>query len=298
MARVSRQTIHEDQGGYHIISRITGQQFLMDAQGKDYFVNVLHLLCKAYFIELHAYCVMDNHFHVLVTMKQEEAVKAGAGVLLEKLNTLRNFRGLGKSNTLRDEKIDKIRERLGSISRFVQDLKQEYSRWFNKKHKRTGYLWGDRFRGVLISHGRAQLACAAYVEMNPVRAGVVKEPEQYPWSSSGLIALDSERANEVLTPVYAVQEQGEAFENYREFVRSVMDEENEQAKETVKRFGLQDLDLWMRNPCFSQGCVLGDSTIVEQYRENTGRRQRQISSLFGIDGLGVTRVLHRGYGFP
>jgi putative transposase len=78
-----------------------------------------------------------------------------------------------------DGGIERLRERLGSISRFVQELKQTFSRWYNKTHNRKGYLWNDRFKGVIVNHGEAQLLCSAYIDLNPVRAGIVERPENY-----------------------------------------------------------------------------------------------------------------------
>jgi hypothetical protein len=58
---------------------------------------------------------------------------------------------------------ERLRTRLGSISRFVQELKQTFSHWYNKKHDRKGYLWSDRFTGVIVGKGEAQLMCSAYI---------------------------------------------------------------------------------------------------------------------------------------
>jgi REP element-mobilizing transposase RayT len=298
MARSSRRTIHEQEGGYHIVSRIVGQQFLMDSEGKDYFVKVLHHLCRVYFVNLHAYCIMDNHFHVLITMNTEGSLTSSVEDLLSRVNHHRSFKNLQLLPVLDKKEIPKLRERFGSISRFVQELKQEYSRWFNRKYKRTGYLWGDRFKGVLVSHGKAQLACAAYIEMNPVRARLVTSPEQYPWSSSAFISKDRETSKDLLTPVHLMQEQGEAFSEYKDFLRSILKQEQEDSKNVLSEFGLQGLDVVQRNPSFSQGCVIGSSLLVDSFRENEGRKEKDVPMLFGIPGLGVTRVLSKGYGTP
>jgi hypothetical protein len=180
-----------------------------------------------------------------------------------------------------------LRERLGSVSRFVQDLKQEYSKWLNKRLERKGYLWSDRFKGILISHGKSQLACAAYIEMNPVRAKLVDSPEEYPWSSRGLMSLNPEKSQDTLSPVYEMQEQGDAFENYKEFLRSILQEEADSA--------FKDMDFTAKSPTFSQGCVIGTEELVEKYRKATGRGERKIFKLSGIEGLNVTRVLSNGY---
>jgi len=52
-------------------------------------------------------------------------------------------------------------------------------------NNRSGYLWGDRFKSVLIEKGEGLLNCLAYIDLNPVRAGIVKRPEDYRWSGIG-----------------------------------------------------------------------------------------------------------------
>ena len=87
------------------------------------------------------------------------------------------------------------------MSRFVQELKQSFSRWYNKTYDRSGYLWGGRYKGVIVSKGEAKLACSAYIDLNPVRAGIVEKPEDYRWSSLGLRLRTPIRAKRLLRPL-------------------------------------------------------------------------------------------------
>jgi len=75
------------------------------------------------------------------------------------------------------------REKLSNISEFVKDLKQRFSRVYNRDNNRKGYFWGDRFKSVLLESGKAVRGCMAYIDLNPIRANMVKRPEDYPWSS-------------------------------------------------------------------------------------------------------------------
>ena len=65
----------------------------------------------------------------------------------------------------------------------MQEIKQRFSRWYNKRKGRKGYFWGDRFKSVIIETGEALLNCLAYIDLNPVRAGIVERPEEYRWCS-------------------------------------------------------------------------------------------------------------------
>jgi len=70
-----------------------------------------------------------------------------------------------------------------SLSVFLKELKQRYTRWHNRRHKRTGTLWESRFRSVLVEGDEtALLTVAAYIDLNPVRAGIVADPKDYRWS--------------------------------------------------------------------------------------------------------------------
>ena len=74
---------------------------------------------------------------------------------------------------------------MADISEYVRAIKQTFSRWYNKMNNRTGYFWGDRFKSVLIEKGEALINCLAYIDLNPVRAGIVNKPEDYSWSGIG-----------------------------------------------------------------------------------------------------------------
>lgn len=230
MARLNRQTVSAEYGGYHIISRITGGDFLLDDAEKDYFLNLLRRFAAGYFVRVHSFAIMSNHFHLLVTMADEEAFLAGDEDLAHRIWTVCNsefrkkddtsdFNKMSlKFNLLNDIGVEKVRERLGSVSRFVQDLKQYFARYFNEKYHRLGCLWGDRFKGIIISHGNAQLACSAYIDLNPVRADIVKNPEDYRWCSLGLMKSDPQVAKYLLTPVHIASEMKDSWSWYKLFV--------------------------------------------------------------------------------
>jgi putative transposase len=73
--------------------------------------------------------------------------------------------------------------RLASSAALMKELSQRYTHYFNEKHQRTGTLWEGRFRSCVAESARYALACYRYIELNPVRAGIVPHPALYPWSS-------------------------------------------------------------------------------------------------------------------
>ena len=70
-----------------------------------------------------------------------------------------------------------------SLAKLMQWLGRVYVPWFNRKYGRTGSLWEGRFRTSVVDSEAYLLICSRYIELNPVRAGLVNQPQDYPWSS-------------------------------------------------------------------------------------------------------------------
>ena len=81
--------------------------------------------------------------------------------------------------------LDDFIERFSSLSHYVKDIKQTFSRYYNQRKKRRGTLWGERFKSVIVEKGSTVINCLAYIDLNAVRAGIVKRPEDYRWCSIG-----------------------------------------------------------------------------------------------------------------
>jgi hypothetical protein len=67
----------------------------------------------------------------------------------------------------------------------MKSLLERFTKWFNRRHSRSGTLWEDRFKSVIVESGTAARTMAAYIDLNPVRAGMVMDPAGYRWSSYG-----------------------------------------------------------------------------------------------------------------
>jgi putative transposase len=96
------------------------------------------------------------------------------------------------------------------LSIFVKEVKERFSRWYNKRHGRKGTLWMDRFKSVLVEGGRkddapdALRTMAAYIDLNPVRAQIVTDPARYRWSGYGEAMGGSRRARRSLCSVAGI----------------------------------------------------------------------------------------------
>jgi putative transposase len=127
----------------HIVQRGVNRVACFRAEA-DYLVYLSHLrqLSKKHDCAVHAYCLMTNHVHLLLTPSTAD-----------------------------------------SCIQLMRDLGRRYVPYFNHRHERTGTLWEGRFRSCIAESARYVLACYRYIELNPVRAQMVHDPGDYPWSS-------------------------------------------------------------------------------------------------------------------
>ena len=92
---------------------------------------------------------------------------------------------MGMTGYLQVGQIPSLRAKLSSLSEFVREIKVGFTRYYNKHHHRRGYFWGDRFKSVIVENGETLINCLAYIDLTPLRAGLVARPEEYRWNSLG-----------------------------------------------------------------------------------------------------------------
>ena len=184
---------------HHVMSRTVGGVVMFSAEEKEAFRLLMWRMAKFCGVEVLTYCVMGNHFHLLVRVPpREQFLKRFEGedgeerffTHLKGLYSkayLKAFReeiaGLRRDKREHDVAavFARFTRRFCDLSLFVKELKERYSRWYNKKHSRRGTLWMARFKSVLVESGGAMATVAAYIDLNPVRAGLVNQPEDYRW---------------------------------------------------------------------------------------------------------------------
>ncbi|MBX3746155.1 MAG: transposase [Verrucomicrobiae bacterium] len=175
---------------YHCMSRVAGRLPLLDDSAKHKLLNILHHLARFCDIDIITFCMMSNHFHLLIRVPPKPLPDSiPDDVILAKLEdfygpkaTLPSLAraALNKGQPIPDDIRQSVLSRIADLSIFLQEFKQRFSRWYNRRHDRTGYLWGERFRSVLVEDCTSTLrAIAAYIDLNPVRAGLVNDPKDY-----------------------------------------------------------------------------------------------------------------------
>ncbi len=116
-------------------------------------------------------------------MKRLAAVYSDAFVA-EVREALDEARKAGKAE-LAEEIHRRFTYRMHNLSEFMKTLLQRFTRWFNRTHNRSGTLWEERYKSVIVESGIAARTMSAYIDLNPVRAGMVSDPAAYRWSSYG-----------------------------------------------------------------------------------------------------------------
>ncbi|BBO88501.1 hypothetical protein DSCOOX_16810 [Desulfosarcina ovata subsp. ovata] len=216
MPRVSRMIVQNQTAVYHVMSRTALDGFPLEAFEKDYLLGLIKRMSSLFFTEVFGFTLMDNHFHLLVKMLPEheftdEAVK----------ERLVQFYG-EKRAVAWEGRLPFVRQKLASLSEFMREIKVNFTRFYNKRHGRRGYFWGDRFKSVIVEEGETLINCLAYIDLNPVRAGIVERPEDYRWNSLGYHIQTNNKENFLSTDFglkqFSVNGEKERVRLYRQYV--------------------------------------------------------------------------------
>jgi REP element-mobilizing transposase RayT len=192
---------------YHCISRVVDRRFVFGTRECEAFRMFLRMYENFSGCRILSYCLMSNHFHLLLEVPPMPEGGLSDEALLLRLSGLypeafvagvaAELQDAKKRITKADENAGGLAEsqvaeiharftyRMHDLSQFMKGLLIRFTRWFNRTHTRTGTLWEERFKSVIVESGLAARTMSAYIDLNPVRAGMVKDPADYRWSSYG-----------------------------------------------------------------------------------------------------------------
>ncbi len=315
---------------YHCISRVVDRQFVFGPEEKEQFVEFMRLYERFCGVRVVTYCVMSNHFHVLVEVPQRPAEMpddaallallkkvygrgGGAGTIRQRLEFFRTEGAHAEAEALRES----FFARMWDVSAFMKLLKQRFTQWFNRTHQRKGTLWEERFKSVLVEGADTALATmAAYIELNPVRAGIVGDPKDYRWCgyAAALAGVKAARvglgivaeavrgsavAAKAILPEYRLLlfGRGEATglgENGRPLRRGIRGEEVDAVLAAKGRLDHGQM-LRCRVRYFADGLALGTKTFVNEVfaarREHFGpKRQTGARPIRHVEADGLTTL--------
>lgn len=183
-------------GVYHVVSRTAFKHFAFDAAEKERFIRILHRQAGFCGVEVLAFCVMSNHFHLLVKVPEKQPIDDAE--LLRRYRLLYGGRicpasspsplvleALLRENAPEGQAVrERLLDRMHDLGVFMRELKQRFGIWYNHRHENCGTLWSERFRSTIVEASVEALSVvAAYLDLNPVRAQLVDDPLDYRFCS-------------------------------------------------------------------------------------------------------------------
>ena len=181
MPRLARVKIETGGAYYHVCSRTAGLkgEYPLDSKlCRRKLLDLIEHFSKVYCCKIVGFSVMGNHYHLVIWI--DERQKMSKEMLWKRASLLYPetlLKGWLKANWVRFE------ERLFDVSEYMRNLQAAFARWYNQTFGRRGRFWADRFKSTLLEEEKQVRDCLLYVELNPVRAGIVTRPEAYEGSS-------------------------------------------------------------------------------------------------------------------
>lgn len=173
---------------YHVTSRGNARQAIfVDDEDRGGFLDLLSMVVERFHWLCHAYCLMENHYHLLIETPD------------------------------------------GNLSKGMRELNGVYTQGFNQRHRRVGHLFQGRYKAIIVEKDNHLLSLCRYVVLNPERAGLIKRPEQWRWSSYRATVGLTQRPS-FLTVDWVLSQfggrKGAAIEKYKRFVMEGMGKES------------------------------------------------------------------------
>lgn len=277
---------------YHCMSRTTGGDFLFTDEVKEAMRCLLWSLSEYCGIQVITYCMMSNHFHLLLRVGKRRLVSDAE--LLASYRKLHPRLSAEKAAHLSHIETDMReggpvaqawRERqlaqMFDISKFMKIFKMRTSIWFNRLHGRKGTLWSERFKSVLVESGRAMETIAAYIDLNSVRAGIVQDPKDYRFCGYSEALAGNLSALRGISEIYGAPQES-VIEQYRLVLFGTgslqrsnrMHFSNAQLEEVRRANGQLSLAVILRHRLrfFGDGVALGSRAFVSKQIQELGRR--------------------------
>ena len=317
-----RRIIGDPGAAYHCISRVVDRQMVLGTVEKERFRSMMRKVEAFCGVRILTYAILSNHFHILVQVPLRKELSDEAllhrleflydrSYVLEVKKLLEAHRSGGRED-LAERLRQKFLYRMYDLSEFMKTLKQRFTQWFNLSRERRGTLWEERFKSVLVQFkGGALTTVASYIDLNSVRAGLVKDPKDYRYCGYGEAIAGDRLSRRGLGAALGENAAGGDWRHvsraYRQMLyargektekrHGISPQKVRQVAEEGGRLSKQEL-LQCRIRYFSDGVVLGSRRFVEEvfakHRDQFGlkRKTGARSMKFGDwDGLCTMRDL-------
>jgi len=291
---------------YHCLSRVVDRRFAFGKDEKEKLRMFMRMYENFSGCQVLAYCFMSNHLHILIEVPPAPDGGMGDAELLKRLRwiysdvivaevakRLKGYRKDGNESAA-GEIHARFSYRMHDLSEFMKGFMQRFTQWFNRSHKRSGGLWEDVFKSVLAEDGEASRTLAAYIDLNPVRAGIVADPAEYRWSSYGEAMGGGPRGNGKKAraglvralmahkgyEADAVHWPGKVSKDYRMLL---LDEGAEKLKETVGEDGKAAVEVVRKG--MKKAAVEAEMARLERHRDVARHQMLRCRVRYFTDGV-------------
>jgi putative transposase len=292
----------EGAGFYHCFSRIIDRRFILQSLEKEYFYALMRKVEIFTGVQILTFCVVDNHFHLLLHVPEKQAISDDTLLLriaqFESGTVVQNIAQHLRDARERDDLAacqaihNRYLPRMHDLSAFMKLLKQRFSIWYNHQVNRKGTLWEERFKSILVENApMALLSMAVYIDLNPVRAGLTRNPKLYRYCGLGAAMGGQAAARAGLTALMLFAGGGGTWRQivgqYRAIMAGALRRRGAHSKrgmawiqEALEQMGMVSFGelLLCRVRYFTDGVVLGGQSFVEnifqRYRRYMGARRK------------------------
>ena len=333
--RMRRMKVRDGEAVYHCMTRVVAGAHLFGVREKEVLRKMIWQVADFCGVQVLTYCVMSNHFHVLLRVPFSSEVSdvellRRYQVLYPKPTRYQTAaisemeKALLKGGEDAEEIRGRLLARMGDVSEYMKTVKQRFSVWYNRTHDRYGTLWSERFKSVLVQgEGNPLQTMAAYIDLNPVRAGLVEDPKDYRFCGyAEAVALSGSTRRKKLTALEGILLVWKDYCGPGASVEAALRAHRELIfGKRAGQFGLSDLDrekalkvleqedallpratvLRCRMRYFTDGAILGTSEYVRSFVEDWQLERRRkypprVNPLRGADweGLAVIKGFRRG----
>ena len=245
----SNKRTKEHETVHHLISRIAHRVYFLTDEERGDFLEIVRRAAMFSGIQLIGWCVMGNHFHLLVylpaphfaeekevierygALKGMQAASSVAAMFIE-------WRRQGEAGELRvSEWLDTQRRRMYDVGTFMKIVKQWFTTEYNRRHNHKGTLWESVYFDRVVSPNESEMAkCLAYIHLNPIRAAASDKFDGYAWSSYAAFRKGDPTAADGMRFVYGKDETDDAIASRHEFLlEELLEKEKLRRAEEIAR---------------------------------------------------------------
>jgi putative transposase len=286
---------------YHCFSRVVDGRHIFRTRlprssEADYFIRLMRKMERGCRVQILTYALLSNHFHILCKVPEKRAISDSE--LLDSIAALHGQRkrdqGANQLVSWSPRAADELRRKylssLFDVSIFIGELKGRFAQWFNRRHQRYGVLWAERFKSLLIEQGTALPRVAAYVDLNPSRAGLCRESKDYFYCGYGeAIRSNSAQARGGLSEALGLDSSARWSDVRRAYRKMLLEIAASSSKAGAQvdslatdkvirpqngKLGVPDISQ-EHIRCFTDGGILGSREFVReqwaQYQKRLGR---------------------------